>query len=68
MILAAFGFKGDQSFRFCRVVPGDMHQAVAVRVLPAAAPTTESPPAGTPWRNVLEGFGSDDDPSSKGHR
>jgi hypothetical protein len=47
IILVSSGFNGDQSFRCCRVLPDAMHHAVAVTVLPAAAPTTESPTAGT---------------------
>jgi hypothetical protein len=47
IIFAAFGFKGDQSFRFCRVLPNAMHQAMAVRSCQPAAATTDSPAAGT---------------------
>ncbi len=47
IILPAFGFKGDPSFRCCRDLPDGMHQAVAVRVLPVVAATAESPAAGT---------------------
>jgi len=38
------------------------HEAVAVRVLPVASATTESPAAGAlpEWCNVLEGFSDDD--------
>lgn len=38
------------------------HQAVAVRVLPIASPTPDSPAAGTlpDWCNVLEGFSDED--------